>query len=57
MKEVENFLGRKLKGVEKTIFDLFKDNSKYYFDKDESGNLRANKQKEGEPFVDKFLTK
>lgn len=41
MEKVEKLLGRKLKFMEKTIFEMYKDNSDYHFEKDNNGNLIA----------------
>lgn len=45
--EVEKLLGRKLKKIELPLFNLYKDNSDYFFTKDNFGNLKVQiKEKE-----------
>lgn len=39
--EVEVMLGRKLKKVELPLFEIYKNNSDYYFTKDSFGNLKV----------------
>jgi len=39
MEEIEKLLGRKLKMMEKMIYEMQKDKSDYHFEKDKKGNL------------------
>lgn len=39
--EAENILGRKLFKLEIVLFEMYKDNPGYHFEKDKNGNLIA----------------
>lgn len=41
MKTLTEILGREPKPTEKMLYDLYKDNSNYIFEKDKHGNLIA----------------
>lgn len=40
-KQVEELLGRSLTLTESMVFEMFKNNKEYYFEKDSNGNLKA----------------
>lgn len=39
MKDIEKLLGRKASKMEKILYDMYKDNKEYHFEKDKLGNL------------------
>lgn len=41
MEKIEELLGRSLTLTESMVFEMFKENKKYHFEKDENGNLMA----------------
>lgn len=45
IEEVEKLLGRGLTNLETIMFNLYKDNPRYRFEKDKEGNLKAVWQK------------